>query len=43
MSKILHVDWSADFDMDGECEKMRMKEMANELASLTSYLNLGSE
>jgi hypothetical protein len=29
--------------MDGEHEKTRIKEAANELASLISFLNLGSE
>ena len=43
MSKILHVDWSVDFSMDGEHEKTRMKEAANELVRLISSLNLGSE
>ena len=31
------------FSMDGECERLRMKESTNELASLISSLNLGSE
>ena len=43
MSKILLVDWSANFAMDHECEKSRMKEATNELESLISSLNLGSE
>ena len=43
MSKILLADWSADFVMDDECEKSRMKEVENELANLISYLNIGSE
>jgi len=29
--------------MDDECKKLRMKEATNELASLVSSLNLGSE
>ena len=29
--------------MDHECEKLRMKEATNELASLITSLNLGSE
>ena len=32
-----------DFAMDDECEKSRMKEATNELASLISSLNLESE
>jgi hypothetical protein len=43
MSKILHVNWSVDFDMDGEREKSRMKRSNNKLVSLVSSLNLGSE
>ena len=43
MSKILLADWSANFAMDDEREKLRMKEATNELASLISSLNLGSE
>ena len=43
MSKILPRDWSADFAMDDDYGKSRMKEAANELASLISSLNLGSE
>jgi hypothetical protein len=43
MSKILPRDWSVDFAMDDDCGKSRMKEVANELASLISSLNLGSE
>ena len=39
ISKILHVDWSANFSMD----ELRKKEVANEIASLISSLNLGSE
>jgi hypothetical protein len=42
MSKILHADWSVDFAMDGEREKLRMKESTNDLVSLISSLNLGS-
>ena len=43
MSKNLPIDWSANFSMDGEREKSRMKAVANELASLISSLDLGSE
>ena len=43
MPKILLADWSTSFDMDDEFEKSRMKEVANELASLISSLNLGNE
>ena len=43
MSKVILVDWSADFGMDHEHEKLRMKEATNELTSLISTLNLGSE
>ena len=43
MSKILLADWSVNFAMDDEREKLRMKEATNELASLISSLNLGSE
>ena len=43
MSKTLLVDRSANFSMDNECEKSRMKETTNELASPISSLNLGSE
>ena len=43
MSKILPKDWSADFAMDGEHEKSRMKEATSELASFISSLNLGSK
>jgi hypothetical protein len=43
MFKILFADWSANFAMDDECKKLRMKEATNELASLVSSLNLGSE
>ena len=41
MFNILLVDWSANFAMDQECEKLRMKKTTNELASLISSLNLG--
>jgi hypothetical protein len=43
MSNILLVDWSVDFSMDDEHEKLRIKETTNEMASLISSLNLGSE
>ncbi len=43
MSKTLLVYWSVDFAMDDKREKLRMKEATNELASLISSLNLGSE
>ena len=43
MSKILLVYQGANFDMNDEREKLRMKEAANELASLISSLKLGSE
>ena len=43
MFKILLLDWSADFGMNHERGKLRMKEAINELASLISSLNLGSE
>ena len=43
MSKILIVDWSANFAKDHEREKMRMKEATNELISDMSSLNLGRE
>ena len=42
VSKILPVDWSVDFAMDGECEKLRMKEATNKLASFISSWSLGS-
>ena len=40
MSKILHANWNADFAMDDEHAKPRMKETTNELASLISSWNL---
>jgi hypothetical protein len=43
MSKILPTNWNANFSIDGEHEDSRMKVVANEVASLVSYLNLGSE
>ena len=43
MSKILLAQWSVDFAMGHEREKLRMKETTNELASFISTLNLGSE
>ena len=43
MSKILVVDWSVKFAMDDDRDKSRMKEAANELASVISSLNCGSE
>ena len=43
MSKSLHVDQSGDFAMDNELQKSTMKETTNELESLISSLNLGSE
>ena len=43
MSKILLLDWSVNFAMDDEREKLRLKKVENELASLISSLNLGSE
>ena len=43
MSKILLLDWSANFAMDDEREKSKMKEATNELASHVSFLNCGSE
>ena len=43
LSKTLHVDRSTNFAMDDKCEKSRMKEVANELASLISSLNIGNE
>jgi hypothetical protein len=42
MSKTLHVGWSANFSMDDEHEKLRVKEATNEVVSLVSSLNLGS-
>ena len=43
MSKILPMDWNVDFAMDDERENERMKEATNEMASLFSPLNIGSE
>ena len=43
MSKILPIDWSANFAMNDKREKSRMKEATNELASLISSRNIGSE
>ena len=43
MSKTSLAHWSVNFAMDHECEKLRMKKATNELASLVSSLNLGSE
>ena len=43
MSKILLADWSANFAIDHEHEKLRVKEKSNESTSLNSSLNLGSE
>ena len=43
MSKIFLADRSDDFAMDNECEKSRMKEATNELATLVSSLTLKSE
>ena len=43
MPNILPTDWSVDFSMDGEREKLRMNEATNKLASFISSLNLGSE
>ena len=43
MFKVLLADWSADFAMDHEWEKSRIKEATNELESIISYLNFGSE
>jgi hypothetical protein len=36
MFKTLLIDWSDNFAMDDESEKLRMKEATNELASLIS-------
>ena len=41
ISKILPTNWSADFAMDNEHEKSRVKEATYALVSLISYLNLG--
>ena len=43
MSKILLANWSANFAMDDEHEKLRMKEATNERANLIHSLYLGSE
>jgi hypothetical protein len=43
MSKVILVDWSADFAMDHEHEKLRMRETTNKLTSPISALDLGSE
>ena len=44
MFKIVQVvDRSANFGMDDEREKSRMKETSNQMATLISSLNLGSE
>lgn len=43
MSKILFVDLSADFTMDDEHGKSRMKEATNNLASLISSLTIENE
>ena len=43
MSKILLADESANFSIDDEREKPRMKEATTGLASLISSMNLGSE
>ena len=43
MYKILLAHRSANFSIYDECEKLRMKEASNELTSLISSLNLGSE
>ena len=43
MFNILHANWSADFAMDDEHGKSRMKDVKKKLASLISSLNLGSE
>jgi hypothetical protein len=41
--KILLAGWSVDVAIDHEREKWRMKERTNELTSLISSLNIGSE
>ena len=41
--QIMQNNWSVNFAMDDEREKLKMKEVENELASLISSLNLGSE
>ena len=43
MSKILLAYWSANFAMDDEREKLRTKEVTNEIANIISSLNIGSE
>ena len=43
MSKVLLVDWSADFAMDNEHGKLKRKETTNDLARFISPLNPGSE
>ena len=43
MSKIVLMNWSADFAMDVKCAKLRMKEATNELISHISSLYLGVE
>ena len=43
MSNILPTDCSANFDMDDDRKKSRLKETINELESLISPLDLGSE
>lgn len=37
------VEGAHDFDMDHECEKSRMEGATNELASIISSMNIGSE
>ena len=39
MSKILLANWSTDFPMAHECEKLRMKEATNDLETLISSLS----
>ena len=41
--QIMQNNWSVNFAMDDEREKLKMKEVENELASLISSLKLGSE
>ena len=43
MSTLLLANWSANFDINDDHENERLKEAQNELASLISCLNLGSE
>jgi hypothetical protein len=38
----LLTNWSAVFVVDDECQKFRMKETTNEMASIILSLNLGS-